>query len=117
MGCGSQWRGSCQGIDRVCSDEDFVTLVLRQAGQVVPWIKAYRERVEEANRLSRPIDLSGLESLRRNIERLIRERHLGLADKLLDRYKLALRKKGRYLGLDLLQPKSGFRLKRTTRGR
>ena len=80
-----------QGIDRVCSDEEFVTLVLRQAGQVVPRIKAYRERVDEANRLSRPMDLSGLESLRRNIERLIRERRLGLANKLLDRYQLALR--------------------------
>ena len=33
-----------QGIDRVCSDEEFVTLFLRQAGQVVPRIKAYREQ-------------------------------------------------------------------------
>ncbi len=37
------------------------------------------------------MDLSGLESLRRNIERLIRERRLGLANKLLDRYELELR--------------------------
>ena len=34
---------------------------------------------------------SGLESLRRNIERLIRERHLGLANRLLDRYQPTLR--------------------------
>ena len=83
-----------QGIDRVCSDEEFVTLILQQAEQAVPWIKAYLERVEEANRLSRPMDLSGLDSLRRNIERLIRERRLGLANKLLDRYQLALRSAG-----------------------
>ena len=80
-----------QGIDRVCSDEEFVTLFLRQAGQVVPRIKAYRERAEEAHRVARPLDHSGLESLRRNIERLIRERRLGLANRLLDRYQLALR--------------------------
>ena len=44
---------------------------LRQAGQVVPRIKAFQERVEAANRLARPLDLdhSGLEYLRRNIER------------------------------------------------
>ena len=42
---------------------------LRQAGQVVPRIKAFQERVEAANRLARPLDHSGLESLRRNIER------------------------------------------------
>ena len=62
-----------QGIDRVCFDEEFVTLFLRQAGQVVPWIKAYRKRAEEAHRVARPLDHSGLESLRRNSERLIRE--------------------------------------------
>jgi hypothetical protein len=80
-----------QGIDRVCSDEEFVILFLRQAGQVVPRIKAYRERAEEAYRVARPLDHSGLESVRRDIERLIRERHLGLANRLLDRYQLALR--------------------------
>jgi hypothetical protein len=79
-----------QGIDRVCSDEEFA-LFLRQAGQVVPRIKAYRERAKKAHRVARPLDHSGLESLRRNIERLIREHRLGLANRLLDRYQLALR--------------------------
>ncbi len=81
-----------QGIDRVvCSDEEFVTLFLRQAGQIVPRIKAYQERAEEAHRVARPLDHSGLESLRRNIERLIRESRIGLASRLLDHYQLALR--------------------------
>ena len=49
------------------------------------------ENGPEAHRLARPLDHSGLESLRRNIEHLIRERHLGLANKLIDRYQPTLR--------------------------
>ncbi len=69
------------------------------------------ESKKQTGSLGQSMDHSGLESLRRNIERLIRERRLGLANKLLDRYQLALRicsfESDPGLGLEEIQTQAG----------
>ena len=77
------------GIDRVTSDLDFGNMVLSQAQAVVPRIQAYRER-SATRRDSPPVDHIMIASLQRQIERLLRERRLRLANKLIDKLNLSL---------------------------
>ena len=91
MGSGSRWLGSCR-IWRSASSESALMRSLSsyfcgKRGRLFRGSK----HIENAHRVTRPLDHSGLESLRRNIERLIRERRIDLANRLLDRYQLALR--------------------------
>ena len=71
------------GIDRATTDEDFGNMVLSQAQAVVPRIQAYRDRTT-SRRDSPPVDHTMIASLQRQIERLLRERRLRLANKLID---------------------------------
>jgi hypothetical protein len=82
------------GIDRVTSDLDFRNMVLSQAQAVVPRIQAYRER-SATRRDSPPVDHIMIASLQRQIERLLRERRLRLANKLIDKLNLSLQEGGR----------------------
>ena len=83
------------GIDRVTSDLDFGNMVLSQAQAVVPRIQAYRERSSATRRDSPPVDHIMIASLQRQIERLLRERRLRLANKLIDKLNLGLQGGGR----------------------
>ena len=77
------------GIDRATTDEDFGNMVLSQAQVVVPRIQAYRDRTA-SRRDSHPVDYTIIASLQRQIERLLRERRLRLANKLIDKLNLGL---------------------------
>jgi ABC-type phosphate transport system auxiliary subunit len=77
------------GIDRATTDEDFGNMVLSQAQAVVPRIQAYRDRTT-SRRDSPPVDHTMIASLQRQIERLLRERRLRLANKLIDKLNLGL---------------------------
>ena len=78
------------GIDRARSDREYAGMVLAQAQEVVPRIQAYRERAE-VRRSAQELDSAAIASLQRQIERLLRERRLRPANKLIDKLKLALR--------------------------
>jgi hypothetical protein len=58
-------------------------MVLSQAQAVVPRIQAYRER-SPTRRDSPPVDHIMIASLQRHIKRILRERRLRLANKLID---------------------------------
>ena len=78
------------GIDRARSDREYAGMVLAQAQEVVPRIQAYRERAE-VRRSAQALDSAAIASLQRQIERLLRERRLRPANKLIDKLNLALR--------------------------
>ncbi len=78
-----------RGIDRVTSDLDFGNMVLSQAQAVVPRIQAYWER-SATRRDYPPVDHIMIASLQRQIERLLRERRLRLANKLINKLNLGL---------------------------
>ena len=72
------------GIDRASTDEDFGNMVLSQAQVVVPHIQGYRDGTA-SRRDSPPVDHTMIASLQRPIERLLQERRLRLANKLIDK--------------------------------
>ena len=79
-----------RGIDLTRSDEDYGGMVLAQAHAVVPRVQAYRARAADRRNTAPALDHSAVASLQRQIERLLRERRLRLANKLIDQFNLAL---------------------------
>jgi hypothetical protein len=79
-----------RGIDLTRSDEDYGGMVLAQAHVVVPRVQAYRVRTADRRNTATALDHSAVASLQRQIERLLRERRLRLANKLIDQFNLAL---------------------------
>ena len=79
-----------RGIDLTRSDEDYSGMVLAQAHAVVPRVQAYRARAADRRNTAPALDHSAVASLQRQIERLLRERRLRLANKLIDQFNLAL---------------------------
>ena len=72
------------------SDEDYGGMVLAQAHAVVPRVQAYRARAADRRNTAPAQCRSAVASLQRQIERLLRERRLRLATKLIDQFNLAL---------------------------
>ena len=64
-------------------------LVLAQAQEVVPRVQAYRDRVA-ARRSTQLLDHTAVAGLQRNIDRLLRQRRLGAANRLLDKLQATL---------------------------
>jgi hypothetical protein len=79
-----------RGIDLTRSDEDYGGMMLAQAHAVVPRVQAYRARAADRRNTAPALDHSAVASLQRQIERLLRERRLRLANKLIDQFNLAL---------------------------
>ena len=77
------------GVDRACSDEDYGALVLAQAQEVVPRVQAYRDRAAD-RRSTQVLDHTAVAALQRNIDRLLRQRRLGAANRLLDKLQATL---------------------------
>jgi hypothetical protein len=77
------------GIDCACSDDDYGALVLAQAQEVVPRVQAYRDRAA-ARRSTQLLDHTAVAGLQRNIDRLLRQRRLGAANRLLDKLQATL---------------------------
>ena len=80
------------GVDRACSDEDYGAMVLAQAQVVVPRVQAYRDRTAAARQATPPVllDHAAVAALQRNIDRLLRQRRLGAANRLLDKLQATL---------------------------
>ena len=78
------------GVDLARSDDDYAEMVLAQARKAVPRIQAYRIRAAERRRDAPAMDHSMVAQLLRQIERLLRERRLRLANRLIDQFNLAL---------------------------
>ena len=57
---------------------------------MVPRVQAYRARAADRRSTAPALDHSAVASLQRQIERLLRERRLWLANKLIDQFNLAL---------------------------
>jgi hypothetical protein len=77
------------GIDQSTTDEDFGNMVLSQSQAVIPCIQAYRDRTA-SRQDSPPVDHTMIASWQRQIERLLGERRLQLANKLIDKLNLGL---------------------------
>ena len=79
-----------RGIDLTSSDRDYGGFWLAQAKAVVPRVQAYRTHAAERRNTAPALDLLAVASLQHQIERLLRERHLQLAAKIIDQLNLAL---------------------------
>jgi len=64
-------------------------MVIAQARAVVPRVQAYRERAA-ARRAMQPLTQNAISALQRNIDRLIQERRLGAATRLIDKLQAAI---------------------------
>ena len=78
------------GVARACSNEDYYgALVLAHAQEVVPRVQAYRDRAAD-RRSTQVLDHTAVAALQRNIDRLLRQRRLGAANRLLDKLQATL---------------------------